>query len=497
MRYPGAPVVVLANREPFRHELGPDGRIVVARSASGLVTALEPLVEASGGVWVAHGSGTADRLFVDARDGLNVPPANPRYRLRRIWLDSEEVRGYYHGFSNEALWPLCHNVHVQPVFRSSDFEQYRRINMRFARAAHDEACGGSPLVLVQDYHFALAPLMIRRRLPQSTIVAFWHIPWPHPREFSICPWRRQLLEGLLGSTLLGFQTQQDCESFLDTVEREPGVAVDRSAGVVTHEERATLVRPCPVGIDWDNRYVRELPGAGVCRASVYRDLDLPPDALLAVGVDRMDYTKGIAEKLRAVECLLERHPEMRRRFVLLQVAEPSRESLPAYRDARLKVRNEAARVNERFGEGAYRPVILLETHHEPAEVYRFFRAANLCYVGSLHDGMNLVAKEFVCARDDERGALVLSAFAGAAGQLAGALLVNPYDFEAAGDALYLASRMPDGEQRQRMRAMRAVVARSNVYWWAERLLNEAARRSPALDVTPSTADAHLPLRYTV
>jgi trehalose 6-phosphate synthase len=464
---------VLANREPIRHERAADGRIVVKRSASGLVTALEPLIEASSGVWVAHGAGTADSAVVDWRDGLDVPPANPLYRLRRVWLDAREDRGYYYGFSNEGLWPLCHRAHVQPIFRSEDFEAYRIVNERFAEAVREEVESDSPLILVQDYHFALAPRIIRERLPRSTIVAFWHIPWPHPRDYAICPWGRQLLEGLLGSTIVGFQTPDDCENFLETVERSLDAHIDRGRGVIAYGDRRVTVRAYPVSVEWPNRTARQSPPVETCRAVVRRQL--PPDVRLAVGVDRLDYTKGIDEKFLAVERLLELHSELRERFVFVQIAEPSRECLGAYHAYRSRVARTVDRINLRFGTDCYRPLILLDAHHEPGEVYQFLRAADVCFVGSLHDGMNLVAKEFVAARDDDQGALVLSRFTGAARELTGALLVNPYAIDDCARALARALNMTSEEQASRMRSMRAVVAEFNAYRWVVEMLMDAAR----------------------
>lgn len=479
----GERIVVLANREPFMHDRAADGGIVVRRSAGGLVTALEPVVQACSGVWVAHGAGTADRAVVDWRNGVDVPPANPQYRLRRVWLDEREQQGYYYGFANEALWPLCHRAHVQPVFRSDDFTTYRSVNARFADAVCDEADGESPLVLVQDYHFALAPQIIHERLPLSTIVAFWHIPWPNPRDFEICPWAPQLLKGLLGSSIIGFQTPSDCRNFIATVESSLEADIDRVQQVITYAGHQTLVRAYPVSVEWPNRWVRESAPIEVLRHAVRRQLQLDPSVRLGVGVDRMDYTKGIEEKFLAVERLLEMRPELIGRFVFAQLAEPSRESLPAYRDLRSRLLTTAERINMRFGDGTYRPIILREAHHEPEEVYRFLRAADLCYVGSLHDGMNLVAKEFVSARDDDRGVLILSRFAGAAAQLAGALIVNPYAIEDSAHALLEALNMPAEEQSQRMCRMRSAVATFNTYWWAGQLLQDAAqvRRSGRAD----------------
>jgi trehalose 6-phosphate synthase len=468
-------VVVLANREPFRHDRTPDGDIVVRRSSGGLVSALEPVMQACSGVWVAHGSGTADPMVVDRRDGLAVPPANPLYRLRRVWLAPDEERGYYYGFANEGLWPLCHRAHVQPVFRTSDYNMYRAVNERFADTVCDEVTADSPLVLVQDYHFALAPRMIRDRLPLGTIVAFWHIPWPSPRDFAICPWGRQLLEGLLGSTIIGFQTPDDCRNFVDTVGCVLDAQIDRARNAITYDGRRTAIRAYPVSVEWPSRWAPQSPPVEICRQAIRRELGLPPEVRLGIGVDRLDYTKGIIEKFLAVERLLETHPQLRERFVFVQIAEPSRECLPPYRELRLRVREAADRINLRFGSNGNGPIVLLEAHHDAAEVYRFLRAADLCYVGSLHDGMNLVAKEFVSARDDEGGVLVLSRFAGAARELTASLIVNPYAIDDAANALATALTMPVSEQSKRMRAMRSVVARFNTYRWAGQMLTDVMR----------------------
>jgi len=472
--YAGESIVVLANREPLKHDRDRDGEIVLSRSAGGLVTALEPLVRACSGTWVAHGAGSADRAVVDRRDGVNVPPASSRYRLRRVWLDADEQRRYYFGFANEGLWPLCHRAHVQPIFRSEDFDTYAAVNARFAEAVCDEVVSDRPLVLVQDYHFALAPRLIRERLPLSTIVGFWHIPWPHPQDFAICPWGRRLLEGLLGNTLLGFQTPDDCANFVDTVAATLDVEVNRVRNVITFDGHRTEVRHYPVSIDWDNPAIRP-SSIHTCRTTIRRRLGIPADTSLVVGIDRLDYTKGITEKFLAVERLLETHPEMRGRFVLAQIAEPSRDCLPSYRDIRLRVASTADRINARFGTDTYRPIVLLEARHEPADVYQFLRAADVCYVGSLHDGMNLVAKEFVCARDDGQGVLILSEFAGAARELTAALTVNPYALDACAETLAQALLMSDGEQAFRMRAMRTIVARWNTYRWAGEMLADATR----------------------
>ena len=471
----GERVVVLANREPYIHDFDRDGRIVVHHPASGLVTALEPVMRACSGVWVAHGSGTADRETVDAKDLVHVPPGEDAYLLRRVWLSEEEELGYYYGFANEGLWPLCHVAHTRPMFRSGDWAHYQAVNRKFAEAALQEVDADDPIILVQDYHFALVPRMIRERLPRATIITFWHIPWPNFERLGICPWSEELLDGLLGSSILGFHTQFHCNNLFDSVDRYLEARIDREFDAVVYGGMRTLVRPYPISIDWPNRWAQGTATAEECRRSVIAEFRLRDDAKIGVGVDRLDYTKGIEERLLAVERLLETNPEHRGVFTFIQAAAPSRSTIPEYQAIGDRVEAITERVNKRFGDGPYRPIILRRRHHEPPEVFRLFKAADLCYVSSLHDGMNLVAKEFVAARDDERGVLVLSSFTGASRELAESLIVNPYDLDEAAEAMALALVMPAAEQRVRMHAMRAFVAEFNIYRWAGRMLRDAER----------------------
>src|SRR5919106_714594 len=490
--------IVASNREPYIH-VRQGELIVVRRPASGLVTALEPVMRACSGTWVAHGGGSADREVVDGFDRVAVPGEHPAYQLRRVWLTPEEEAGYYYGFANEGLWPLCHIAHVRPTFRSSDWEQYVKANRRFARAVLQEARASDPIVLVQDYHFALLPRMIQEALPGATIVTFWHIPWPNPEAFGICPWREDVLDGLLGSSILGFHTQFHCNNFVDTVDRLLEARTDREMFTVSYRRKLTAVQRYPISIDWPPA----LPAAGrsveQCRADVRRRHGLPPDHAVGLGVDRLDYTKGIEERLRAVERLLEIHPEWVGNFTFIQIAAPTRGRIAQYQEYAEHVRVTATAINERFGDARCPPIVLRAEHHEPEDVYDYYRATDCCFVSSLHDGMNLVAKEFIAARDDERGVLILSQFTGAARELPEAIIVNPYDTDQCAAALHVALGMPGAEQGARMRVMRGLIQEFNVYRWAGRMLLDAARmrrrgrlleRAASPDPAPRGEDAY-------
>jgi trehalose 6-phosphate synthase len=470
----GDEVIVVSNREPFLH-VHSDDKIIVRRPASGLVTAMEPVMRACSGTWIAHGSGDADRETVDQNDRIRVPPDKPSYTLRRVWLSPEEEKGYYYGFANEGLWPLCHIAHVRPVFRTPDWEQYLRVNRRFAQAVRSEARTDDPVVLLQDYHFALLPRMVRELLPKATIITFWHIPWPNSESFGICPWREELLDGMLGSTILGFHTRFHCQNFIETVDRYLEARIERESSTISHGGQLTRVEHYPISIQWPPEWIDTQLSVPLCRAKVLRVEQLPDDVMLLVGVDRMDYTKGILERFTAVERLLELHPELIGRLVLVQIAAPSRSTLDEYQNFETRVKALAGRVNARFGRAGWQPIRLKAEHHDAPIVNEYYRAADVCVVTSLHDGMNLVAKEFIASRDDEQGVLVLSQFTGAARELTDALLVNPYHSEQCANALYRALTMPVDEQRVRMRSMRRLVQEFNVYRWAGAMLLDAAQ----------------------
>lgn len=471
----GDEILIVSNREPYIHNRDKEGKIEIQVPASGLVTALEPVMRACSGTWIAHGSGSADRDVVDERDRVAVPPGKADYSIRRIWLSQREEAGYYYGFSNEGLWPLCHIAHTRPTFRTSDWNTYVDVNRKFAAAVCDEARTEDPVILVQDYHLALLPRMIRKRLPGATIMTFWHIPWPNPEAFGICPWREEILQGILGSSVVGFHTKFHCNNFIDTVDRILEARIDRETSEISYGGKLTAVKNYPISIEWPSRWLDGLPGVDVCRKNVITRHGFPEGHKIGIGVDRLDYTKGVLERFAAVERMMELEPGWIGKFSLVQIAAPSRSTIEQYQSFDQQVRAMADRVNQRFGRGGALPIVLLVQHHEPGAVFEYFRAADVCMVTSLHDGMNLVAKEFAAARDDERGVLILSQFTGASRELPEALIVNPYNTDQCAAALHLALTMSHEEQKTRMQSMRALIQEFNVYRWAGRMLLDASR----------------------
>ncbi len=470
----GDQVIVVSNRQPFSHEVS-NGKVTLKQPASGLVTALEPVVRACNGTWIATGSGQADKDFVDASDRWRVPANDGSYKLRRIWLTPQEQKAYYDGFSNSGLWPLCHMAHVRPTFDEIDWQHYQAVNIKFANALVREARGHDPVVLIQDYHLALVPALVRAQLPKATIVSFWHIPWPHAQQMRMCPWLGDLMRGLLGSDIVGLQTHQDAHNFSDLAS-DFGQNIAKGDSVqIFHGGRVTRVRNYPISIAWpkpDN--LTATPSVKSSRAKVQNQLSMAPACRLIIGVDRFDYTKGIIERLHAFEKMLLRYPQWQGLARLVQIAAPSRQGIKQYTDFQLQVRTEVTRINAAFESLGAPPIVLLDSQHDRAALDNLYRAADVCLVTSLHDGMNLVCKEFVAARDDEQGVLVLSQFAGASHELDAALIVNPYHTTQVANALHQALCMPLAQQQERMRALRRIVKSANVYRWAGTILTDAA-----------------------
>ncbi|HYB93824.1 MAG TPA: trehalose-6-phosphate synthase [Vicinamibacterales bacterium] len=489
----GTRLIVVANREPYIHiRRKRDARgfwnwlrgrkhtegIDWTRPASGLVTALDPVMRACGGTWIAHGSGNADRETSDARGRVRVPPDRPSYTLRRVWLSEEEEQGYYYGCANNALWPLCHIAYARPEFDDRDWHQYVQVNRRFADAVIDEVGEDRAVVFVQDYHFALLPRFVKDARPDVTVCQFWHIPWPNREAFRVCPWGEDLLHGLLGNDLLGFHVQYHCNNFLDTVDRTLESRVDYEHFAAWRGGRPTFVRPFPISID-PSLWKGPAKGAELQAEtrSVRKALGLTDERII-FGVDRLDYTKGIPDRLKAFARLLERHPEWHKRVTMVQVGAPSREHLTRYQALMSEVERCVTEINAKFRSDGWTPIIYRPQHHQPEDVAHMYRAADVCVVSSLHDGMNLVAKEFIASRGDEHGVLVLSEFTGAARELEHSIRINPYAVDAFADALHAALLVPPDEQRRRMRALRERVHQHTVFDWANALLLAACRMEP-------------------
>jgi alpha,alpha-trehalose-phosphate synthase [UDP-forming] len=472
-RLDGGRLVAVSNREPYMHvRQGKSWQVVVP--PSGLVTALEPVLRACDGTWIAHGSGDADSLTVDPHDRLRVPPDDPHYTLRRVWLTKNEEEGYYYGFANEGLWPLCHIAHTRPIFRASDWEHYQTVNNKFAEAVLDEIEDvTNPVVLLQDYHFALLPQLIKQQRPDARVAIFWHIPWPNAEAFSICPWQRELLDGLLGADLIGFHIQSHCNNFLQTVDRALESRIDWEHFSVKRLGHLTAVKPFPISVDFVDEASTEEDRAPavVDRAALLKPLSTDA-AFIGLGVDRVDYTKGILERFLAIERFLEKYANYQGQFTFVQIGAPSRTHIKRYHDLSTEIEAEAERINWRFQTDNWKPIVLLKRQHNHDEIQDYYRVADLCLVTSLHDGMNLVAKEFLAARHDERGVLILSCFTGAARELQDALIVNPYDVDQTAEAIRTALEMSPEEAQQRIHRMRKVIRENNVYRWAGNLIGE-------------------------
>ncbi len=465
----GRPIFVVSNREPYVHDKV-SGEIKVRVPAGGVVTALENVMEACGGTWLAYGSGTADKETADEHGKIRVPPDEPKYTLKRLWLTEKEVDGYYNGFSNEALWPLCHMAHVRPMFRKEDWTAYKKVNGEFAKSLLAEIRGvENPLILVQDYHLALLPALIKSSRPDAQVCIFWHIPWPAAESFSICPWRKEILQGMLGADLIGFHTQQYCNNFLATVGSELESLIDFERFSISYSGHSSYVKPFPISIAF--------PGAAEPKkngdSKVLERLGVKSE-FVALGVDRLDYTKGILERLKGVEFFFDEYPDYKEKLTFIQIASPTRESVEKYKEYSALVSAEAERINNKIGTRSWQPIVLEKRTYSHKELLELYELSQACLVTSLHDGMNLVAKEYVAARTKEDGALILSMFTGASRDMRGALLVNPYSAEETAQALHDALTMTKSEQHRRMKGMRDSVRDYNVYRWSAELIKSLA-----------------------
>ncbi|MDD5037811.1 MAG: trehalose-6-phosphate synthase [Dehalococcoidales bacterium] len=466
--------IVVSNREPYIHTFS-GGKIVTQAPASGLTVALDPVMRACGGTWIAQGSGDADKEVVDKDNKVSVPPNDPRYSLRRVWLSKEEERGHYYGFSNQALWPLCHIVYTRPVFEERDWNMYKKVNEIFAQSVLDEIGDKKAFIFIQDYHLTLLSKLLKDRNPNIITAQFWHIPWPNPEAFRLCPWQEEILRGLLGNDLLGFHIRYHCHNFLDTVEQAIESLIDRERYEITCGGKKTEVHPFPISVDFD-AISKEAQSEEVTNeiARLKNTLGLG-DELIGIGTDRLDYTKGIPDRLRALDRFLEKNPEYQRRVVFIQAGVPSRIQIGTYMKLKEEVDNLVEEINWKYAIGRWKPIIILMEHESLLTLNALRRMANFCIVSSLHDGMNLVAKEFVASRSDEDGVLILSPFTGAAQELTDAVLVNPFATDHFAEAIKEALEMPQAERQRRMRKMREIVQENNIYKWAADIISELVK----------------------
>jgi trehalose-6-phosphate synthase/Kef-type K+ transport system membrane component KefB len=465
------PLVVVSNREPYLHSYNGDGQITAKPSTGGVAVALDALMRERGGVWIAHGAGSADRAVVDACDKILVPADNPSYVLRRLCFEEPAFSADYGGFANEGLWPLCHMVDVRPQFRTEDWAAYEAINVRFAAAIDEELDSPSTPIFIQDYHLALVAPALRARRADARMALFWHIPWPYPERLRICPWRREIVAGLLANDLLAFQLERDRRNFLLAAEEELGAEIESEASRVRFDGRFSTVVSVPIGVDYDRiQAIASDPALAAEQQRLINLFGLRAD-VIGLGVDRLDYTKGIPERIAALGGVLTRRPELRGRLTFVQIGVPSRSGLASYGAIEAEINRAIDDLNVRHTVPGGPPAVCYSRAPLAiASLVALYRLADFCVVSSLHDGMNLVAKEFVAARDDEDGVLVLSELAGAAHELRDALIINPYDIDGFTDALIAGIDMSPDARRARMRAMRRVVAGRNVFSWASDIL---------------------------
>jgi trehalose-6-phosphate synthase/uncharacterized membrane protein affecting hemolysin expression len=451
-------MIVVSNREPFMHMLDEStGQPKCVRPASGLVAAIDPIMRACGGTWVAHGSGNADRQFVNSKDKLGVPPDDNRYILKRVWLTP-----------NEGLWPLCHITFTRPIFRETDWQMYKAVNQKFADSIIDELPANNAFVFIQDYHFTLLPRMIKEKRPDATIALFWHIPWPNNEVFAVCPYQAEILDGMLGCDLIGFHVPYHCNNFLETANRLLECRVDNEKNSVIRSGKETLVRPFPISI-------AGVLGGPISTGEAQETEKIRKEhgldgKIVAVGVDRIDYTKGIVERILAVDRFLEKYPEYLNKFVFLQLAAPSREKISRYHELSNEIEQLIEKKNSKYANNGWKPIIYLKKYFTPEEIPPYYRAGDICIVSSLHDGMNLVAKEYVAAKSDNSGVLILSKFTGAARELTEAVQINPYSIEEFADNIRFACEMPPEEKQKRMENMRKQITENNVYGWAAKII---------------------------
>lgn len=465
-------LVLASNREPYVHVIK-EGKIECERPAGGVATALDPVMQACGGLWVAHGRGSGDRKVVDKNDCVRVPPDKKSYTLKRIWFSKEEEKGYYYGFSNRSLWPLCHLSYTRPSFDENDWHYYKLINTKFADIILKEIESRKAVVWIHDFHLALLAQLIKKRRPDILCIHSWHIPWPNSEAFRICPKQKEIIEGLLSNDLLGFHIRYHCENFFDSVDKVLEARIDRERYSIIYGGHETLIRAFPISVDFQTiSETSDTEEVEKTMQKLINEFSLEKIDYILFGLDRLDYTKGIPERLSALDRFLEKYPEYRKKIVFIQMGELSRIQIQEYKNLNDRINALMSDINWKYSVEDWSPVILLRRHVPFKEILAFFKLARVCIVSPLHDGMNLVSKEFVSSRIDEDGVLLLSRFTGAARELSEAVFVNPYDIDDFADKIKEALRLPKKERTKKMKILRGVVKENNIYKWAGKVISE-------------------------
>ncbi len=461
---PGRPITIISNRAPYQLRKH-FGQLHHEKNIGGLVSVLDEIMCQSGGTWIAWGEKG------DIPEQVGIPLDRPRYSLRLIHLTDLEVNQYYHGFSNRVLWPLSHYFLDRCHFGSEYWNGYREVNEKFAKAFR-EGSQDQDLIWIHDFHLTLLPSLLRRDRPNLSIGFFWHIPFPASPVFRVLPWREEILRGLLGSDLIGFQLPLHAENFFQSVEDVVKVPVNRDSSSINYDGRIIRVGVFPVGIDFDkwNDLASSPPLAERAR-ELSKEVGVEN---IILGVDRLDYTKGILERLYAYERLLEKYPEFHSRVCMIQIAVPSRTRVEEYRTLRREIDETIGRITGRFSKRKWIPLRYLYRAFAIEDLVAYYLAADLALITPLRDGMNLVAKEYVASRMQEDGSLILSEFTGAAATLTDAILVNPYDIEGLADAIHFALCMPKDEKHRRMKQLRCAVKDKDIYWWCASFLKSLA-----------------------
>ncbi len=470
----GKQLVVAIQSEPYVHVKTPKG-IKLQKGAGGAHVLLDGVLKQVGGLMVAVGRGTGDQQMSDAKGRIRVPPDTKTYTLKRIFLKKKELDGFYYGFANQTLWPLCHAVFIKPIFHTSWWEEYKQVNQKFADAILEEIKDDNAFIWVNDYHFALLPKMLQEKHPKLSVGVFWHIPWPTHEIFRICPWRKEILEGLLGADFIGFHRGYHVDNFVECARRELGVIVDNEPKSIIWNDNHTKLANLPAGIDYHEIQDSFSKHKLIDKRIIKRDFGFNFEKLI-IGVDRIDYTKGLVERLKILDRFFEKYPEYIGKVVYFSVGAPSRIHIPAYKNLNKEILDLVEKINWKYSTNDWFPIVFVDQILPREKIFEYYRLADVCLVTALDDGMNLVAKEFVLCSDPEKGVLVLSKFTGAAKDLKWALQINPYSVEASVDVLRQALEMNKKEKIERNKNLKNAVKANNIYDWAKNFIEKTEER---------------------